>query len=359
MKKYLNQQDMRDLNLTGVFSLIKRAGPLTRRQIEAEMSLSWGAVSNITALLLKEGYVKEVKATATPGAGRTPIALCVNTDGYLLMGLDVNRSGLGGVLTDLTGAPVCTLQHEPPEGDREEWIAAITALIRDLLQQAGDRPVMAIGIAMQGAVDADRGIAATFPAAGWQDVPLAAMLSDIFSLPVYLEHDPDCLLYAALAERRLQDAILLRIDRGIGMAVMLEGQIWKRFGALEIGATVNGGLPLQEVATTQGMSQRAGRPFRELAEAAHKGEPAALALFEQAAAHLGAAIANAVTVFNVSECLLCGKMLQHGDLLLSPLAKAAKDYTPGRQLCISTTDVGNAAIGAAKLAAERHIIHID
>ena len=54
MKKILNQQDMRDINLNSVLRLIRRTGPLTRRQIEGELNLSWGAVSGATAALLRK-----------------------------------------------------------------------------------------------------------------------------------------------------------------------------------------------------------------------------------------------------------------------------------------------------------------
>ena len=54
MKKILNQQDMRELNLNSILRLIRHCGPLTRRQIEAALDLSWGAVSGATATLLEE-----------------------------------------------------------------------------------------------------------------------------------------------------------------------------------------------------------------------------------------------------------------------------------------------------------------
>ena len=124
MKKYLNQQDMKDINTSGVFRLIRRAGPITRRQIEAAIDLSWGAISNATALLLREGYIKEVPTLAT-GAGRTPGALEADRENHLLLGLDVNRSGLAGVVTDLTGTVLYRTEQEPSATGREEWIEKI------------------------------------------------------------------------------------------------------------------------------------------------------------------------------------------------------------------------------------------
>ena len=360
MKKYLNQQDMRDLNLNHVFRLIRAAGPLTRRQIESATDISWGAVSGATALLLQKGYIKEVKISGSIGAGRTPIALAVNDEDHFMLGLDVNRSGLRGVVTDLTGKERFCAQKEVTVTDKAAWIDEIEAMIRTLLDAIPQKRVLAVGIAMQGAVDAKAGIAATFPVEGWQDVPLAAILEERFSLPVFLEHDPDCILYAATAEEELRDAILLRLDNGIGMAVMLNGKIFHRFGAFEIGYTVTDtGERLDALVTIPGLEKQAGLPFAELANAAERGEKNALSHFEKMAERLAAAIVNVTQLFCVEELLLCGKLMRFAPLFLPMLTARTAQLAPEKQLRLRVGDVEKAAVGAALLAAERVTLSFD
>ena len=358
MKKYLNQQDMKDINTSGVFRLIRRAGPITRRQIEAAIDLSWGAVSNATALLLREEYIKEVPVAAT-GAGRTPIALEVDREKHLLLGLDVNRSGLVGVVTDLTGAVLHRIEREPTVTGREAWIEEISVLIGELLRLAADRRVLAVGIAMQGAVDSKNGIAATFPADGWENVPLAEILAERFSLPVYLEHDPDCILYAASAERDLRDAILLRVDKGIGMAVMLNGKIFKRFGAFEIGEMPFGNARLADVATLTGAAARGGCSFAELIKAAERGEKTAFSVLSEAGEALGVAIDTLAGIFNIRDFLLCGRLTDHRSLFEIKMREAAGRFVGRPPLHVDYTRVELAAVGAAMLAIERHELHFD
>ena len=357
MKKILNQQDMRDINLNSVLRLIRRAGPLTRRQIEGALDLSWGAVSGATATLLQGGYIKEVKVTGSAGAGRTPTALAVDTDTYAVLGLDVNRSGLTGVVLDLAGNVLLRTNAEPAATDRDEWIGEITAMLDRLLHFTAreQRPVLTVGIAMQGAVDAKNGIAANFPAKGWQDVPLGEMLSQKYALPVYLEHDPDCIVYAA-AGTEARDAVLLRVDKGIGMAVMLEGKLLQRFGAFEPGFTRQNGRLLEESATTRGLSAKAGCDFASAVAAAERGDAAVCALFDTLAEDLGTAIANVAELFNVNDFLLCGKMMTCKALFWEKLIAAASHRRP---LSLSTTDVAQAATGAALLAVERHSIKFE
>ncbi len=354
MKKILNQQDMRDINLTSVFRLIRHAGPLTRRQIEGTLDLSWGAVSGATATLLREGYIKEVKAEVTAAAGRTPIALAVNPDDHFLLGLDVNRSGLSGVVLNLAGNALHHLTREATATTRDGWIGEIEGLIRELLQFTAGKTVEGIGIAMQGAVNAKEGISANFPAEGWQNVPLAALLSDSLGYPVYLAHDPDCILYAASVERDLRDAVLIRVDKGTGMAVMLNGRIFERFGAFELGYTISqNGEPLDRLITQHGLTERSGLPFAELLAAARAGDPKAAAFFVQMADALAAAMVNTAHLFHVDDFLLCGKMMGTRDLFWQHLISKTAEYAQGHALHIDTTEVEKAAVGAALLAAER------
>lgn len=359
MKKILNQQDMRDLNLNSILRLIRRDGPITRRQIETALNLSWGAVSGATATLLQGGFIKEVKASAPAGAGRTPTALAVNPDDHFVLGLDVNRSGLSGVVLNQCGRVLFSVTGESCAADREAQIEEIAALLRQLMDFCGDRSVLAAGLAMQGAVDSKNGISANFPAQNWKDVPLAALLSERFALPVFLEHDPDCILYAASAEQELRDAILLRVDKGTGMAVMLDGKIFKRFGAFELGFTLQNGRPLDESVTIRGLAAAANCPFAEVVSRAEAGDARAMALFQGLAEGLGEAMVNMAHIFNVRDFLLCGRMMDHRHLFWQALIGVIERSAPHCQLHAAITDVGKAAVGAALLAAARHEIRFE
>ena len=359
MKKILTQQDMKDLNLNSILRLIRREGPVTRRQIAAALDLSWGAVSGATATLLQGGYVKEVAAPEVAGAGRTPTALVINQDDHFLLGLDVNRTGLSGVVTDQCGNVVHSLSAESTAADRDAQITEIRELIDRLLELCGDRSVLAIGLAMQGAVDSANGISASFPTTGWRDVPLAQILTEAYHIPTFLGHDPDCILYAASAEQALKDAILLRVDKGIGMAVMLDGKLFQRFGAFELGFTGSGTASLNDLITTEGLAHAAGVPFEQLVADAKAGNKAALALFDRLAEALGETMVNMMHIFHVDRFILCGKMLAHHALFRQRLTAVTEQRSPRRVLHTDITDVGKAAVGAALLAAARHEIKFE
>lgn len=377
MKKYLNQQDMKDRNSTNVFRLIRKQGPLTRRQIEAETGLSWGAVSNVTARLLELGYVRERRdadaaqtASAQMVAGRTPIYLEADDETYFVIGLDLNGAGLRAVRMNLCGEVVDTVTAPACHGDRETLLQATRDLMRAILDGADGKRVLCVGVAIQGEVDAQNGISIRFPRCrGWHDVPLATILEEEFGLPTFLEHDPNCTLFAHSAPSGLDEAILLRIDSGIGMAVMMNGRIFERLGAFELGHTCvrpQGALCacgsrgcLELYASMTGLSERAGVPFDELADRARHGDADTVAYFREMAECLALATVNAARLLNVRTVVLCGDMLEMRDLfydrLIAESTRLARDF----RLSFSVTDVANAALGGAMIALERYSLHLE
>ena len=372
MKKYLNQQDMKDRNHTNIFRLIRKKGPLTRRQIESETGLSWGAVSNVTARLIELGYVREIKDGENPAgtAGRTPILLEADGETHFIVGLDVNCSGFRAVLMNLQNRVLHTVQRTPYCGDRESLLSGIRETVREILDFADGKHVLCIGIAMQGTVDAANGVSVHFPRCkDWKDVPLCAMLEEEYGLPVFLEHDPDCILYAYSASAGLRDAILIRVDSGVGMAVMMNGRIFERLGAFELAHTVvtPDGAPctcgnrgcLEAYASETGMAELAGIPFDELVQRAQRGDRAALGVFTQMADSLALAVGNVSRLLNIGEVVLCGDMLRHRELFYDRLSASAFRVAGEHRLSFSVTDVAEAASGGAMIALERYVLRLE
>ena len=141
---------------------------------------------------------------------------------------------------------------------------------------------------------------------------------------------------------------------GIGMAVMLNGKVFERFGAFELGYTIaQNGERLDDLITRRGLSRRSGLPFSELLKAARTGDSKATAFFSQMADALAAAIVNTAHLFHVEDFLLCGNMMEAQELFWGQLVSKTTEYAQGHALHIDKTEVEKAAVGAALLAAER------
>lgn len=208
---------------------------------------------------------------------------------------------------------------------------------------------------MQGIVDAERGISVRLTQCpDWEEVPLAELLEAEFRIPVWIEHDPNCILLAYTKQHALQDAILLRIGRGIGMAVMLDGKIIGKKGMFEIGHTnvVPGGELcscgrrgcLEAYASVTGVENLSGQAFDLLMQAAEQGEKEALKIFENVGEKLGTAIFNMQRLFRSTDLILCGKMMQASAFFMERVNQQNEDTS------FSTADVGAASYGAAMIA---------
>ena len=120
--------------------------------------------------------------------------------------------------------------------ESERIIANMEKNIADLIHRSGEVGSLAgIGVGAPGIVYPDQGLihrAANFPR--WQDVPLARLLEERFSLPVFVRHDVDM---AALAEQRYgagqgrDHVVCLTIGTGIGVGLIFNGQLYRGAGS--------------------------------------------------------------------------------------------------------------------------------
>ena len=369
MKKYMNQMDMKKANAADIFALIRKSEKITRKEIEAKTGFSWGAVSTITSSLLEREYIREYKCESIKGAGRTPSYLVVNETAHYVLGVDINSSGFHAVLVNLKNEVISHHTYKASYSDKESLLAEIMKFISEALIGADGKHVIGIGVAMQGVVDAKNGISVSVPhCKDWKDVPLAYILSKEFEVPVFIEHDPDCILYAASHQQVYKNAILLRVDKGIGMSVLMDGKIFNRLGAFEIGHTVavpNGMMCscgkagcLEAYASMRGMTNLAGEEFECLAEKAKAGEDYAKNLFQQMAMHLALAICNVSQLLCIRHIVLCGEMWKYKELFFEEFLKNVEAMSSQRKLDFTFIDVDHAATGAALIAIENAMEHI-
>lgn len=364
MKKYINQQDMKQANAADVFSLIRENKDMTRKKIEYMTELSWGAVSNITARLLENKYILEYKPEESTGAGRTPFYLEVNGNDHFVLGLDINSSGFKGVIINLKNEIIKTFSQEVEYTSKERLLHDIAVFAKNVVAEAKEKHILSIGIAMQGTVNSQCGISVHLPHCDdWENVELCKYLEETLGFPVFIEHDPNCILYAVSKQIEDDDTILVRVDNGIGMAVMTDGEINDRPGTFEIGhITVDKkGIPcrcgkkdcLEVYASRRGIERLSGEKFKTIAEKARNGG-AELEYFKDMAEYLAVSIANTAKLLNIKNIVICGDMKDYSDLFYDDLMENAKKHFA--ELRFSISEEENAAYGAALIAVERSMV---
>src|SRR5690606_37861703 len=89
--------------------------------------------------------------------------------------------------------------------------------------------VLGIGVGIPGAVDSVKGIVPRSPhLAGWESMPLAAMLRKKFSLPVVMANDANA---AAVGEKifgiagKCEHYIYMTVSTGVGGGIIVHGKL--------------------------------------------------------------------------------------------------------------------------------------
>lgn len=238
MKKYIGLEDMSKVNCSSVLNVIREAKEISRKKISEETGLSWAGMTKIVNKLFEKGYIEENKSSIA-SAGRTPGIISITKDVNVVIGLDINREGLEACVLNLAGEILKEYSSEVYCDTKEELIDSIISFTSQVIKENNKKNILAIGVAMQGIVDAENGISVKFPGCReWNNVPVREMLENHFNYPVFVEHDPNCMLYAAIYNNPSENSVLFRMDRSIGMAVTFDGKIMEGNGLLEVAHTI-------------------------------------------------------------------------------------------------------------------------
>ena len=223
--------------------------------------------------------------------------------------------------------------------------------------------VNAIGVSCGGPLDSRCGVVLCPPnLPGWLNVPLARMLTEKFGVPAFLQNDANaCALveWKLGAGRGTRDMIFLTMGTGMGGGVIAEGQLLRgctdmggeighlrlsedgpvgfgKAGSFE-GWTSGGGIGRQAVELTRRLAAEGAPPAwlrdghaeseisaRLMAEYASRGDPDALALFEQVGTMLGRGLALLTDAFNPERIVIGSIFVRCEDLLRPAMEKALR-----------------------------------
>jgi predicted NBD/HSP70 family sugar kinase len=181
------------------------------------------------------------------------------------------------------------------------------------------------------------------PNLGWRDVPIRAMLEDLFGCPVEVDNDTKA---AAIAERlfgmcrRTDDFIYVTGDSGVGGALFLGGRLYRGAGGFagEIGHTkvAPGGnlcgcgrrgcleTYVSEAAILRRLAEQGieAADIGVVAALADQGHGRVLDLLGEAGRHLGFALSNLVNILNPQLIVLGGNLAVVGSWIMPGLEQA-------------------------------------
>ncbi|MBC8424946.1 ROK family protein [bacterium] len=309
-------------------------------------------------------------------------------DACVILGVEMGAAHVDVTLTDLRGHVLTwESRSHPVRSDPAGTRGLIAELCRGCLGAPGahNRPLVGIGVAVASPVDPaapDKLSSVVLPA--WEERLGLDDLAAQYDVPLMVDNDANL---GALAEhwwgvgRDADDIAYIKVATGIGSGHVIGGEIYRGATGVagEIGhvainphgercvcglrgclVTLVGGGALKARAAELGAefpdSPLAGNhnTILDIEDAALAGDPLALQVVQEAAKHLGIAIAGLMNLMNPSLVIIGGDLSRLGDLLLDPLRETVKRRTLVDSVAaarIRTSELGprSVAVGAATL----------
>ena len=358
-------------------------GPIPRVEIARRTGLSQAAVTKAVAPLIETGFVTEQGAVPAEvdsqlGIGRPVSPLTVVPSSVSVIGVKVTPTSLIGVTTDFT-AGILSVRHEKlddtaPERVIERLAELAKALIGSLKSgEALAGPLIGIGVAVSGDVDARHGVVRDSPLMGWRGVPVAELLGKRIKVPIVVTNDVRAL---TVAEHwfgvgvNADSFAVVTIGSGIGCGLYINGEVVS--GAYGVSGEL-GHLPLapgnlvctcgrrgcvETVASSDAILARTrettGRADLDLAGAiklAHEGDEHAREAFDRAGEVIGAALAAMVNLVGPELVVIAGEGVAEYDLYEERMRQTFADHAFGAagdcRLMLRSHTFDNWARGAA------------
>ena len=303
--------------------VISQSGPMSRTTLAEVTGLSKASVSMITRDLLERGVLHETETVQ--GQGRPSIKLGLDADSAYFVGVSLIEEPFALVVTDLHGVAVATSEiagsRDPAEIGRR-----IKAALPGLLgtNDKARARLRGVGIAVPGFVDERQQVCLQSTGLGWQDLPVAGIVSEQIGLPVAVENDANAVTLAETLFGRMRGCTsfaLVSVGEGIGCGLMLNGELYRgqHGGAGEIShATIElGGTPcrcgkrgcldtISSLSAIRSAAELAGLPgsLDELERLAGAGRLEAVQILHRAGSCLGLAIAHLIQMIDPEQVVI-------------------------------------------------------
>jgi glucokinase len=308
------------------------------------------------------------------------------------IGVDVGGTKVLGGVVDVDGRVLAHARRDTPRQGGAELTETIADVAQELMKAFA---VGSVGISAAGFVSSDRKTMLASPnIASWNGVDLEHELSEQIGLSVVIENDANSAAWGEArfgAGRGEDHLMLLTIGTGIGGGVIVNGELYRgafgtaaEFGHMRVvpeghlcgcGArgcfeqyasgkallrhareAINASPEVARNLLSLGDGTSEGVTGKHITDAAHEGDPVALAAFNTTAQWLGAGIASLSVVLDPACVIIGGGVIDAGEILLTPTRAAVERYMPfaGKHPTpkIIAAELGNEAglVGVADLA---------
>ncbi|MEJ6951220.1 ROK family transcriptional regulator [Natronospora cellulosivora (SeqCode)] len=229
-KQVANSQYIRDLNLTAIFRLIHKYGPVSRKELAENTGYSAATISNHVKRLLESRFVIETDKGSSTG-GRKPVFLTINPERRHIIAVEIEVNHLKIMIVNLKFQIKGEYSYNLENRDAEYVLAKMMSGINYLQKKTGlsNEKIMGLGIAVPALVDTNKAIVNFAPNLEWKNIDMEEKLKDYYQTPLLLENEARA---AVIGEKEfiypdIDNLVYVSINQGIGCGIIFDGRIYR------------------------------------------------------------------------------------------------------------------------------------
>jgi glucokinase len=342
MSKTGNMDLIKRLNRALVLETIRSEQPISRAMVAKKLGLSRSTVTLMVNDLLAKKFVVELGLGDSIGGGRKGIELGFNQKSGFGVGVDIGRTKMVVVITDLDGEIIFKEKFQSTNSIDE----IIQTIKRCIEKSTVDiNRILGLGFGLPGIVNSLTGEIIDVPLLNWGEFNFIERLKPFFPFPVFINNDVNC---AALGERwlggkeKVDDMFFIAIGSGVGSAIISKGDLIEghRFSAGEINHYIDredvkqyrigpaDGVGVFEQQVSGPALGKFGYLPSELFLEYKGGNKEVEPIVEDFVLHLSTTIANVVSLVNPQKVVIGGGVSQSLDIVIEQIRTWVSKLTP-------------------------------
>lgn len=335
-----------------IFSILQKKGPITKHELIILTKMKLTTLNrfikplNAANLLLETGKGESE-------LGRKPVLLDINPSRYWLIGIDLSRTYVQIVFTNLK-LQIIDKKFFPMDATTtpSKTIQKMAEILNETMQRfhLDKQLCLGVGVGTVGPLDITKGMmlyTQNFPAPGWSEISICSLVESRFELPVYLDNGANT---ALLSESLFGDGRnyrnILYINCGVGirtgatlganivrtvkdaedafghMVIDFDGEACNcgNYGCLECYASIPAIKTRFITELKKGRFSVIHNPFekidyQDICQAADRdGDALAMEVITSAATALGIGLANYINLLNPDLIILSGPLIHNSKL---------------------------------------------
>lgn len=224
MDQKIINNEIRQKNRTGIFSLFRHHAQLSRQDIVSALDLSLPTVTHNLEELKREGLIAQTGSIGNTG-GRRARAYSLVADARTAIGLDITRHHVTAVAVDLQGTIIASRRRRLDFERTEKYYKELGAMVQQIVAAAEleEARILGVGIGVPGLVTADHQTVFYGGVLGFTGATCAEF-SKYIPYPTALHHDTDAACFAEMwVSPGTQDAFYIMLSASVGGTVYIGG----------------------------------------------------------------------------------------------------------------------------------------